>query len=146
MRPGKNFPGPHQARIEFDRLRQQPPRLDHPRGVVTDVGRLGEKEVIVGGEAVGLLAADGIDARLRNRPAVFSITHSSGLRDRGGGIVDRGEPGRPCAGWRSELPEVPMAEDAPAWIERELAGCRFADERLGRRLRAARPDGGRHGG
>jgi Transposase DNA-binding len=29
-----------------------------------------------------------------------------------------------------------MAEDVPAWIERELAGCRFADERLGRRLRA----------
>ena len=28
-----------------------------------------------------------------------------------------------------------MAEDGPAWIERELEGCRFADERLGRRLR-----------
>ena len=28
-----------------------------------------------------------------------------------------------------------MAEDVPAWIERELEGCRFADERLGRRLR-----------
>ena len=29
-----------------------------------------------------------------------------------------------------------MACDASAWIDRELAGCRFADERLGRRLRA----------
>ena len=29
-----------------------------------------------------------------------------------------------------------MGQDASAWIERELAGCRFADERLGRRLRA----------
>ena len=29
-----------------------------------------------------------------------------------------------------------MAEDVPAWIKRELEGCRFADERLGRRLRA----------
>ena len=28
-----------------------------------------------------------------------------------------------------------MACDASAWIDRELAGCRFADERLGRRLR-----------
>src|SRR3712207_1788998 len=28
-----------------------------------------------------------------------------------------------------------MADDVPAWIERELEGCRFADERLGRRLR-----------
>jgi hypothetical protein len=33
------------------------------------------------------------------------------------------------------LGEVPMACDASAWIDRELAGCRFADERLGRRLR-----------
>ena len=29
-----------------------------------------------------------------------------------------------------------MARDAHAWIDREIAGCRFADERLGRRLRA----------
>jgi Transposase DNA-binding len=29
-----------------------------------------------------------------------------------------------------------MARDANAWIDREIAGCRFADERLGRRLRA----------
>ena len=29
-----------------------------------------------------------------------------------------------------------MACDASAWIDREIAGCRFADERLGRRLRA----------
>jgi len=29
-----------------------------------------------------------------------------------------------------------MADDVLAWIERELEGCRFADERLGRRLRA----------
>jgi Transposase DNA-binding len=29
-----------------------------------------------------------------------------------------------------------MADDAPAWIECELEGCQFADERLGRRLRA----------
>ena len=28
-----------------------------------------------------------------------------------------------------------MARDANAWIDREIAGCRFADERLGRRLR-----------
>src|SRR6476661_1171837 len=28
-----------------------------------------------------------------------------------------------------------MGEDASAWIDREVAGCRFADERLGRRLR-----------
>jgi hypothetical protein len=28
-----------------------------------------------------------------------------------------------------------MAGDATVWIERELEGCRFADERLGRRLR-----------
>src|SRR5437763_1689781 len=34
------------------------------------------------------------------------------------------------------LGEVPMARDANAWIDREIAGCRFADERLGRRLRA----------
>src|SRR4051812_50190469 len=33
------------------------------------------------------------------------------------------------------LGEVPMARDANAWIDREIAGCRFADERLGRRLR-----------
>jgi hypothetical protein len=32
--------------------------------------------------------------------------------------------------------EVPMADDAPAWIDRELEGCRFADERLGKRLHA----------
>jgi hypothetical protein len=31
-----------------------------------------------------------------------------------------------------------MADDAPAWIECELKGCRFADERLGRRLRTLR--------
>jgi hypothetical protein len=31
---------------------------------------------------------------------------------------------------------VPMVGDATAWIERELEGCRFADERLGKRLRA----------
>jgi hypothetical protein len=29
-----------------------------------------------------------------------------------------------------------MADDVLAWIECELEGCRFADERLGRRLRA----------
>ncbi len=29
-----------------------------------------------------------------------------------------------------------MGCDASAWIDRELAGCRFTDERLGRRLRA----------
>ena len=29
-----------------------------------------------------------------------------------------------------------MARDANAWIDHEIAGCRFADERLGRRLRA----------
>jgi hypothetical protein len=29
-----------------------------------------------------------------------------------------------------------MARDANAWIDREIAGCRFADERLGQRLRA----------
>src|SRR3954447_26751564 len=34
------------------------------------------------------------------------------------------------------LGEVPMARDANAWIDREIAGCRFADEQLGRRLRA----------
>src|SRR6478609_5396026 len=34
------------------------------------------------------------------------------------------------------LGEVPMARDANAWIDREIAGCRFADERLGQRLRA----------
>src|SRR5918994_6968677 len=34
------------------------------------------------------------------------------------------------------LGEVPMACDASAWIDREIAGCRFADERLNRRLRA----------
>src|SRR5213080_720288 len=28
-----------------------------------------------------------------------------------------------------------MGRDASAWIDREIAGCRFADERLGRRLR-----------
>src|SRR4051794_36932235 len=28
-----------------------------------------------------------------------------------------------------------MGQDASAWIDREIAGCRFADERLGRRLR-----------
>ena len=28
-----------------------------------------------------------------------------------------------------------MARDANAWIDREIAGCRFADERLGGRLR-----------
>ena len=33
------------------------------------------------------------------------------------------------------LGEVPTACDTNAWIDRELAGCRFADERLGRRLR-----------
>jgi hypothetical protein len=33
------------------------------------------------------------------------------------------------------LGEVPMACDANAWIDREVAGGRFADERLGRRLR-----------
>jgi Transposase DNA-binding len=36
------------------------------------------------------------------------------------------------------LGEVPMACDASAWIDRELAGCRFADERLGRRPRTLR--------
>src|SRR3954462_14361165 len=29
-----------------------------------------------------------------------------------------------------------MARDANAWIDREIAGCRFADERLSGRLRA----------
>src|ERR687897_2681387 len=33
------------------------------------------------------------------------------------------------------LGEVPMACDASAWIDREVAGGRFADERLGSRLR-----------
>ena len=28
-----------------------------------------------------------------------------------------------------------MGQDASAWIDREIAGCQFADERLGRRLR-----------
>jgi hypothetical protein len=28
-----------------------------------------------------------------------------------------------------------MARDANAWIDREIAGCRFADERLSGRLR-----------
>src|SRR5947208_11515015 len=34
------------------------------------------------------------------------------------------------------LGEVPMARDANAWIDREIAGWRFADERLGQRSRA----------
>jgi hypothetical protein len=29
-----------------------------------------------------------------------------------------------------------MVDDVPAWIEHELEGCQFADERLGRRLRS----------
>src|SRR3954464_14229553 len=41
---------------------------------------------------------------------------------------------RPLAPRRLE--EGPMARDANAWIDREIAGCRFADQRLGRRLRA----------
>ena len=35
------------------------------------------------------------------------------------------------------LGEVPMACDTNAWIDRELAGCRFADGRLGSRLRTS---------
>ena len=63
-----------QARIRSgsscERLLQQPPRLDHPRRVVADVGCLGEEVVVVGAKALRPLAAGGLRSRLRERAAV----------------------------------------------------------------------------
>ena len=36
----------------------------------------------------------------------------------------------------NDVREVPMTDDAKGWIEDELAGCRFVDRRLERRLHA----------
>src|SRR5690349_18494798 len=85
---------------------------------------------------IGTRPAGGSSRRMRRVASIFQLP-TSFVRGAGWGsgrIRPNGMAPRPLAPrW---LGEVPMARDANAWIDREIAGCRFADERLGRRLRA----------